>query len=65
MKILQTNVSFKARIMIMPQGTSYEAKRNLQESAKVLNKHKKQSLLSKLMTVIIRPYLKSILKDPS
>ena len=65
MKIIANRISFNARIMIMPQGTSYEAKRNLPESAKVLNKHKKQSLLSKLMTVIIRPYLKSILKDPS
>ena len=64
MKIIANRISFNARIMVMPQGTSNEAKRNLPESVKVLNKHKKQSLLSKLMTVIIRPYLKSILKDP-
>lgn len=51
--------------MIMPQGTSNKAKQNLSEGVKVLNKHKKQSFLSRFMTCIVRPYLKSILKDPS
>ena len=49
----------------MPQGTSKETRQNLSESVKVLNKHRKQSFLSKLMTYIIKPRLKSILKDPS
>ena len=51
--------------MIMQQGTTKEARQNLSESVKVLNKHRKQSFLSKLMTCIIRPRLKSVLKDPS
>lgn len=65
MKINANGIPCKARIMIMPQGTTKTASQNLPESIKVLNKHKKQSFLSKVMTYIIRPYLKSILKDPS
>ena len=65
MKIVTNSISFNARIMIMPQGITNKAKQNLPESVKVLNKHKKQSFLSKFMTYIVRPYLKSTLKDPS
>lgn len=65
MKIVTNSISFNARIMIMPQGTTNKTKQNLSENIRVLNKHKKQSFLSKFMTYIIRPYLKSILKDPS
>ena len=65
MKINANNISYKARIMVMPQSTSKETRQNLSESVKVLNKHRKQSFLSKLMTYIIKPRLKSILKDPS
>ena len=65
MKINTNSIPYKARIMIMPQGTTKETRQNLSESVKVLNKHRKQSFLSKLMTCIIRPRLKSVLKDPS
>ena len=65
MKIIANNISYKARIMVMQQGTTKEAKQNLSDNVKVLNKHKKQSFLNKLMTCIIRPYLKSTLKNPS
>lgn len=65
MEIITNSIPYKARIMIMPQGTSQQTRLNLSNDIKVLNKHKKQSLLSKIMTFIIKPKLKSILKDPS
>lgn len=65
MKIITKNPSFKARIIIMPQGTTKITKQNLSDSVKVVNKHKKQSILSKIMTFVVKPYLKSVLKNPS
>ena len=65
MKVVTNSISFNARIMIMTQGTTNKTKQNLPENIRVLNKHKKQSFLSKFITYIIRPYLKSTLKDPS
>ncbi len=51
-------ISYKARIVIVK-------KQNSDSIILKRNKHNKESVFSKLMTKIIKPYLKSVLKNPS
>lgn len=63
MKLIVNPVSCKARIVILPN--SKRVGKNPKDFTLVSNKKPKQNLLTKVMTKIIKPYFKTLLKDPS
>lgn len=65
MYISSNQIAYKARIIIKPPRSKNNITNNTPEIQLVKNKKHKQGILTKLMTIIIKPLLNTVLKNPS
>ena len=65
MYISSNHISYKARIIIKPPRSKNDITNNTPKIQLVKNKKHRQGILTKLMTIIIKPLLNTVLKNPS